>query len=1477
MNQTALYLERKTLFITGATGFLGQPLVEKILHTAPGVERIFVLIRPKKQSHGTTLDAQTRLERELYDSSVFERLRAVHGDGFLPFLRDKLIAVAGDISQEGLGIDPETAARLRATVDVVINSAAVVSFDAPLDQALELNVQGARRVAEFAASCHHAVLLHVSTAYVAGATHAIAPETVYHTAPPGTTETFPRGMFSDVDADLARIRQIIDQCKSGSQAPDLEREFTRVLVARSRNARNGKSAGRRKVIESLRRKWLENRLTSEGMRWARERGWNDTYTYTKALGEQVVLRARGDMPTAILRPSVIESSLSEPIPGWLDGLRMADPLIVAIGKGRLRALPMLPDVNLDLVPVDMVVNALLAAVPRVAARGGLHCYQVATGSRNPISLGHLYDLIYRYFVRNPMLDKSGQPIRIRYLQFPSKSLFRMQHRLRRWPLERAEQMLERMPAVPGANRAKRRISATRTANDRLYYYGEIYEPYLNIDCRFEVDSTMALYESLDEDERRAFHFDVTQLNWRHYVQNVHIPGIKRYILKMEGEHAWRSSDTDASEPFPTTIPELLARSAAQFGEKTALQMRRGGEWERVSFAAVARAAAQASDNLRALGLVKGDRVVLFSENQPQWGMAYLGAVSLGLTVVPLDAQTWHKEVWSVARFTGAKALLVSEHCFKRLAPEGVLENERALEPLRIVDVGRCCAPWNMPEYPRSTQAPARELVGAAGPIGAAVMAESPVGAPGPGGNGAGAAAPAIEPDDPASIIFTSGTASDPKGAVHSHRGFLANLQGTLRLTPPLGPEDQMLSVLPLYHALEFTCGFLAPLYLGATVTYASSLKPKNLVDTMRETGTTMMLGVPTLHALLRDEIERRVGKDPQVAPKAETNGARTERGTLAQRLRGRALEEFRSRVRAELGGRLRFVVSGGSALGRELYEDFHALGIPIYEGYGLTETAPVLTFNPNENTRPESVGKPIPGVELRLSRPNREGVGEIVVRTPSLMRGYDRNPAATTKAIRDGWFHTGDLGWIDEEGYVYITGRIKDVIVTGAGKNVYPADLEAIYSSVPGVGEICVVGVKSGLTEEVHAVVVPNEAAAVMAGDGDVRKAIQREMQLLARDLPSYHRLQYIHLWREPLPRSPEGELRRDVVLARLRTDLERRPQRQPGLPAPALEGAQEAALLQELARLSAIPADEIRQESDLYTDLGLDSLEAIELLLFLESQLGVAIPDERADSIRTVGDLQREIVLCGKLPAGSVGAPRENLPSLLPAREKSPFDRALLRLSLSSLDALYSSYFQLELPEANGIFPREGPYIIAANHSSHLDVGAIMTALARQRGKGEAERLHVLGARDYFFNKKLKSWFFSRFFNVVPIRRDQTGLDGLRTAKSILSNGEPVLIFPEATRSRTGKMQAFKPGLGLLAYETNVPVIPAYIRGTYDALPAGRAFPKSAAVQVRFGAPIPMDQFRSHALAENKDELYRRIAQEVRATIERLAAQPSS
>ncbi|RPJ60337.1 MAG: hypothetical protein EHM23_10795 [Acidobacteria bacterium] len=1451
MNRISSLLEGKTIFITGATGFLGQPLVEKILWSAPEVKRIYVLIRPKR-SGGRQLSSEQRLEKELFQSSVFERMRAVYGDRLKELLREKLIAVPGDISSESLGIPAELLEAIQDEVDIVINSAAVVSFDSPLDSALELNVLGAHRVAKFANGCRKAVHIHVSTAYVSGTRRGEIPETPYHKLPSDpSTAAFPPCGFTDVDLDIEEVRRLIAQIHEESKSAEVDRKLTELLVKRRKSGNGKRQPRRREQREGLRRRWLETRLTEEGMRLSRQRGWNDTYTYTKAMGEQMVARERGDRPTVIVRPSIIESSLSEPSPGWLDGLRMADPLIVAIGKGRLRSLPLDPGVVLDLVPVDKVVNLMLASLLEAEQQKGLRIYQIATGSLNPVTLGQLYQLIFRYFSQNPMLDKAGQPIHVKRIRFPRRSTFRLQHRLKDVPLDTAERTLEKLSIFSATQRYRRKISAARAANQKLYYYGEIYEPYLNLYCRFQIDNSLRLLGRLDQSERESFDFDVTQLNWRHYVQNVHIPGVKKYILKMEGAGTLEIEDQAIAESAEGgNIYQLLVRSAEKFGNKTAMQIKRDGRWEKFSFKELLEKADSTAARLARLGLKKGDRLVLYSENQPEWGISYFAAASLGLVVVPLDSQTWSREVWSVTRFTEAKAILASESCFRAFTPQ-LLEEERPItQPLMLLNVNCGCLP-----FPDVGQTPA-----------AANLPDLEADSTGKG--------PAIQvaPDDPASIIFTTGTAVDPKGAVHTHRNFLNN-QFAVKRYLPLTPDDSLLSVLPLYHALEFSCGFLAPINAGSTITYLRSLKPKIILETMRETGTTTMLGVPTLYALIREDIERRVLGTSKSLLKSNVMETSKQISHSIERTLGKNIgRRLFAKVHDEFGGRLRLPVSGGSALGCDLYDDFKALGLTIYEGYGLTETAPVLTVNPWNRSRRGSAGKAVPGVELRIFRPDRQGIGEIVARTPSLMKEYFRNPHATAEVIKEGWFHTGDLGWVDEDGYIYITGRIKDVIVTGAGKNVYPCDLEAIYKRIPEISEICVFGIRNGLTEDVHAVVLPNSTALGDLPAAETKKAVQREIQKLGRELPSYQRFQHVHLRTEPLPCRADGAIDRDQLKAEVIEQFEgNRLRGAAGGSVPQGASAQET-LITELARLSRTPAKDITVESNLYTELGLDSLMAIELLLFLENRFGISVPDEKASSFQTVKDVL-DVIRAGPIAGASPALPaasKGGYGSARPYSERSSLNRMLLALSFGSMKMLYQNYFDLELANPERL-PHGISYIIAANHASHLDSGAIISALGTALGLREARKLHVLGARDYFFDSPVKSWFFSTFLNVVPIEREETSLSGLRMVQSILSQGEPILIFPEGTRSRTGQLQGFKPGLGLLARELNVPIVPAYIGGTREALPVGRLLPRPNKVKVLFGSPISMEKYRANGPAQSRDDNYRAIVAEVRDAIEEL------
>ncbi|MEE8583743.1 MAG: 1-acyl-sn-glycerol-3-phosphate acyltransferase, partial [Acidobacteriota bacterium] len=345
------------------------------------------------------------------------------------------------------------------------------------------------------------------------------------------------------------------------------------------------------------------------------------------------------------------------------------------------------------------------------------------------------------------------------------------------------------------------------------------------------------------------------------------------------------------------------------------------------------------------------------------------------------------------------------------------------------------------------------------------------------------------------------------------------------------------------------------------------------------------------------------------------------------------------------------------------------------------------------------------------------------------------------------------------------------------------------------------------------------------------------------------------------------NQLLRGQVREWLAEKLEGRVQRS----GPAASGTQrEAALLEELSRLSGLPRDEITAESDLYTDLGLDSLMAIELLLFLENQYGLSLADRRAALMHTVGELVQELE---KLESGQDTSRRRRgsaVRSALPLEQRPVADRMCLGLTISSLRMFYRHYMDLQL-HGTEVLSRHKPFIIAANHSSHLDFGAVMAAFRSATDSRKAKQLHIVGARDYFFDTPVKSWFYSSFLNIIPIEREETSLGGLRLVRSILSTGEPVLIFPEGTRSISGRLQDFKPGLGLMALELDVPIIPVYIHGTFQSMPKGKRFPSRGRVDVYFGQPILMDPYRSNG-GRSLNDAYRRIAADVQQAVADLA-----
>ncbi len=532
MNSISHFLDGKVLLVTGATGFVAKGLVEKLLRCVPDIQRIYLLVRSRRRSNGTSVSAEERLEREVFPTPVFEKLRKQQGPAFDSAIRQKVVAVDFDLTVDRLGIDPEVYARLAQEVDIVISIAGTVVFDERLDLALEANTLGPQRLLEFAKACRDAIFLHVSTAYVNGQQTGRIPEealspdrTVADLMGNGQTCAY------DLDAEIASIRQFTRQVEEASRRPELQERFRRMLEKQDRGKRVTEYR-RAHQLEALRIRWIKKRLVDEGMARARRLGWHDSYTLTKAMGEQLIAKTRGDLPTAIIRPSIIESSLRDPEPGWLEDLKVADTLIAHFSKGRLPDFPANPDVVIDVIPVDIVVNAIIAALPKVREEKEIKVYHVATGSENPMRVGEFFNLIYDYFKKNPLHDRDGKAIEVRRWNFLSREKFQRRWRLKyRLPLSALIWLMDHVPIIPWSSSLRRKASIQEATLDRVFALTEIYSAYTHLNCEFDTANTRRLYEELHPEDQKVFNLDVSRIRWWEYIQEIHIPGLKRHVLK----------------------------------------------------------------------------------------------------------------------------------------------------------------------------------------------------------------------------------------------------------------------------------------------------------------------------------------------------------------------------------------------------------------------------------------------------------------------------------------------------------------------------------------------------------------------------------------------------------------------------------------------------------------------------------------------------------------------------------------------------------------------------------------------------------------------------------------------------------------------------------------------------------------------------------------------------------------------------------
>jgi long-chain acyl-CoA synthetase len=553
-----------------------------------------------------------------------------------------------------------------------------------------------------------------------------------------------------------------------------------------------------------------------------------------------------------------------------------------------------------------------------------------------------------------------------------------------------------------------------------------------------------------------------------------------------------------------TLIDVLGQSQRLFGPSVFMRHFKVDRFVGITFNEFADRVSNIGRGLLALGLQKGDRIAILSENRPEWGMAFFATYMAGGVNIPLDALL-KISAWShILKDSHARALIVSRNFISEI--ENIKADLPELKHIICID----------------------DLSGKKNEMSLTEIEKL--------GQQYSGSIPELIPSDLASIIYTSGTMGQSKGVMLSHRNITSDMSGAVGLLPIL-ESDNFLSILPLHHTFECTCGLLIPFSVGASITYARGLASKLIIEDIKNNKATILLGVPLLFEKMYAGITKAIANQPiakRILFKLSFLICRLLSGVVGVNAGKIIFHGLREKAGMSS---IRMLLCGGAPTPPEIAKAFNLLGFAFRQGYGLSECSPILTLNPLDNYKDSSIGKPIFGAELKIVDPESQGIGQIVARGPMVMQGYYNNPEATCEVIKDGWFYTGDSGWADEDGFYYITGRVKNVIVTQAGKNVYPEEIEFELNKSPYILESLVLGrsLEGTRGEEIEAIVVPDfeyldrwadEMKTNLSAD-DIEKIIKDEVHKLSAELAEFKRVKHIQIREEEFEKTSTKKIKR--------------------------------------------------------------------------------------------------------------------------------------------------------------------------------------------------------------------------------------------------------------------------------------------------------------------------------------------------------------
>jgi len=901
-----------------------------------------------------------------------------------------------------------------------------------------------------------------------------------------------------------------------------------------------------------------------------------------------------------------------------------------------------------------------------------------------------------------------------------------------------------------------------------------------------------------------------------------------------------------------TFYDRFRECAERWPGNVALEIQRRDGVESYTYAEVRQIAESIGRWLSEGAAETGARIAILADNHPRWVAAYLGIIAAGCAAVPLDTALHADQVAKLLKDSGSSLLFCDG---KQLA---VAEKAASESQIGIVLLDASYAGEGArAAHPRSDL----DSIVRRGPGDFVPVASTA--------------------DSLASLLYTSGTTADPKGVMLTHGNLLGEVEAVFAWAE-LGPDDALLGVLPLFHVLSQMANLLLPLVKGSRVVYLETLNTTELLRALAERKITAFAVVPQFFYLIHERIFKEVSQRGKLA-------ASTVRVLMAvtRSMRKFGLNPgklFFRKIHQLFGDNMRYLVTGGSRFDPQIAGDFWALGIDVLQAYGLTETCGGAFANRPRNLVIGSVGPPLDGVDGKiLDAQPQEGtehpVGEIAIRGKIVMKGYWNRPDATAAALQDGWLLTGDLGYFDADGNLFITGRKKEVIILSNGKNVYPEEIETHYLKSPYIKEICVIGLEGRAgdptSDRLHAVVVPNFEVLKQRKIVNAKEVIRFDIEGLSAKLPTTKRIGSYEIWREDLPRTTTRKIKRFEVERHVRANQAK------GL-ADAEVSAEKPLSVEDAAwmdhpdiqrALAVIRAASrtqpavIRPDANLELDLGLDSMQRVELLVALEQELGGNVEESRLAEIYTVRELV-ELVL-ESAASGATRPARAESAGWHKVLQEAPTDPEVLALArpqrgverfwylATRISAMFAyDRFHLRVSGAEKL-PPHGPFLICPNHQSYMD-GVIMSSVLPWP---VFRKIFFVGTSEIFGSGFMR--ILARWLRIMVVDPDVNLIPAMRAGAFGIRHGRVLILYPEGERSIDGIPKTFKKGVAILAIHLQVPIVPVAIEGFHEAWPRGKQFQRFAPLQIEFGDPIfpPAESQASEAA-------YEKLTAELRARV---------